>query len=211
MPYAKARWVDQNGRSHEWRDDVASNDRNQIKSQIYAQTGAKDVILSGVSPSDPYLYEEKRRQHIEEERIRRKEQEDRLKSNSHSTSTYTNNDSYDCSNESSSGSMDPGAVVGLIAVLGAIWVFVTFMPWILMTGYGAGATWVSEKITGQTIEEYNEIKSPTNNQTQKALITFVFALIMGGVGFVQGTGWQKDLDKDQQSKPEQIRPVNNVK
>ncbi len=40
MFYAKARWIDENNRSHNWSGEVASNDRNQIKSQIRSQTGA---------------------------------------------------------------------------------------------------------------------------------------------------------------------------
>lgn len=49
MTYAKARWIDENNRSHTWSGNVASNDRNQIKSQIRAQTGAKEVIIISVS------------------------------------------------------------------------------------------------------------------------------------------------------------------
>lgn len=52
MPYAKARWIDENNRSHNWSGQVASNDRNQIKSQIRSQTGAKDVIITKVSSQE---------------------------------------------------------------------------------------------------------------------------------------------------------------
>jgi hypothetical protein len=45
MPYATARWIDQNNRSHTWSGEVASMDRDQIKAQIRSQTGAKKVIL----------------------------------------------------------------------------------------------------------------------------------------------------------------------
>lgn len=48
MPHAKARWIDENNRSHNWSGDVASNDRDQIKTQIRSQTGAKEVIIVGV-------------------------------------------------------------------------------------------------------------------------------------------------------------------
>lgn len=47
--YAKARWIDENNRSHQWNGEVASADRNQIKSQIRAQTGAKEVVIMNVS------------------------------------------------------------------------------------------------------------------------------------------------------------------
>lgn len=49
MPFAKARWIDENNRSHNWSGDVASNDRQQIKSQIKSQTGAKEVIICSVT------------------------------------------------------------------------------------------------------------------------------------------------------------------
>ena len=48
MPHATARWVDQKSRAHEWNAQVAPADRNQIKTQIKARTGAKDVIIRTV-------------------------------------------------------------------------------------------------------------------------------------------------------------------
>jgi len=48
MPYATARWIDQNNRSHTLSGEVASRDRDQIKTQIRSQTGAKEVIIQSV-------------------------------------------------------------------------------------------------------------------------------------------------------------------
>lgn len=48
MPYATARWIDQNNRSHTWSGEVASRDPDQIKTQIRSQTGAKEVIVQSV-------------------------------------------------------------------------------------------------------------------------------------------------------------------
>lgn len=48
MPYASARWIDQNNRSHTWSGEVASRDRDQIKTQIRSQTGAREVIIQSV-------------------------------------------------------------------------------------------------------------------------------------------------------------------
>ena len=48
MPYATARWIDQNNRSHTWSGEVASHDRDQIKTQIRSQTGDKEVIIQSV-------------------------------------------------------------------------------------------------------------------------------------------------------------------
>lgn len=210
MSYAKGRWIDQNGRSHNWSGDVASNDRNQIKSQIHAQTGAKKVILSSVSTSDPSIYNEQRRQHNENENARRREQLERLQSSSNSSSyTYSPSSSYSSSSSSSSGSsMDFGSAMGLILIVGGIWAFITFLPWILMGLYGAGGTWVSEKLTGQSVSDYSDEKNTTPEQDKKALIVLISALVMGGIGFVQGSGWQNSLNKDttpNQPKVEQVR------
>ncbi len=49
MPYAKVRWIDENNRSHNWSGNVSTTDRDQIKSQVRSQTGAKDVIITSVS------------------------------------------------------------------------------------------------------------------------------------------------------------------
>lgn len=48
MPYASARWIDQNNRSYTWSGEVASRDRDQIKTQIRSQTGAREVIIQSV-------------------------------------------------------------------------------------------------------------------------------------------------------------------
>jgi len=48
MPYATARWIDQNNRSHTCSGEVATRDRDQIKAAIRSQTGAKEVILQSV-------------------------------------------------------------------------------------------------------------------------------------------------------------------
>jgi hypothetical protein len=48
MPQETARWIDQNNRSHTWSGEVASRDRDQIRTQIKAQTGAKEVVIQSV-------------------------------------------------------------------------------------------------------------------------------------------------------------------
>jgi hypothetical protein len=48
MSEATARWIDQIKRSHTWSGEAASRDSDQIKSQIKAQTGAKEVIIQSV-------------------------------------------------------------------------------------------------------------------------------------------------------------------
>lgn len=207
MPYAKGRWVDQNGRSHNWSGDVASNDRNQIKTQIYSQTGARDVIISSVTETNSSDYDDRRRQHIAEENERRQEQLERLESGKSSYSNSYSDNNYDYSDSSSESSMDAGSVAGLVLIVGVIWAFITFMPWILMVAGGAGGSWISEKLTGQTVDEYTNTKDPTDEQNKKALITLCSALLLGGFGFIQGTLWQNDVNKDNNSNQPKVEEV----
>lgn len=209
MPYVKGRFIDENGRSHEWSGDVASSDRNQIKSQIKAQTGARQVHISGVYNSNSSNYDEYRRQHNEDENRRRKEQLDRLQSGSQTKSQYnSSNSSYSNNNNSSpSSSIDPGSALVLLGICAGVWAFIAFMPWILMGLYGAGATWISEKMTGQSVEDFGNNDNPTDDQNLKALIVFAAAIFFGGLGFVQGSGWQNELNKDTKTTQPQAEQV----
>lgn len=103
-----------------------------------------------------------------------------------------------------------GSAVGLALLIGASWLFVSFMPWILMLLFGGGATWLAEKITGQGVEEYTNTENPSDRMHRKALITLMAALLLGGYGFVQGSLWQAGLSKGGNTdgaKPEQIKPA----
>lgn len=205
MPYAKARWVDQNGRSHEWSGQVASNDRNQVKSQIYAQTGAKKVIVSGVTPNDDSSYRDYVRDHQERERETRAERERELKNSAPANSPTPVR--YSSSSSSSGSSMDMGTSMGLLVLLGGLWAFFTYTPWILMLLYGPGSAWLVEKLTGQSIEDYTETENPTDGQHKKALAIILSAIIFGGAGFVQGSNLQKEWSAEENNQPkvEQIK------
>ena len=210
MPFAKARWIDNKGRSQEWSGNVASNDRSQIRSEIAAQTGARSVIVNGVSGSSSSDYEECRRRHNEEENERRAAQMERLTSSGQSNRSSSYRPSTQSSSSGSGSSMDPGSAVGLALLIGAGWLFVSFMPWILMLLFGNGTTWLAEKITGQGVEEYTNTENPSDRMHRKALITLVAALMMGGYGFVQGSFWQTELARETNNngpKPERIIPA----
>jgi hypothetical protein len=108
--------------------------------------------------------------------------------------------------------MDTGSAAALALIIGAGWLFVTFMPWILMLLFGGGATWFAERITGQGVEEYTDADNPSDGMHRKALITLIAALLLGGYGFVQGSIWQADLSKESNTnspKPEQVKPQQN--
>jgi hypothetical protein len=84
-------------------------------------------------------------------------------------------------------------LVGLIAI-GAAFLYLT--PYILSLVYGAGATWASQRIVNQTIEEYNDNEDTnTDEEHKKAGIVFGAALLFGLIGFVHGTVWHQDLKK----------------
>jgi hypothetical protein len=95
------------------------------------------------------------------------------------------------SNSSGSG-LDFGGTVALIGLIAACWAFVSFTPWILMGLSGATGTWIGQKVTGQTIEEYNERDDGSGNK--RAAIVVALALILGGIGFVKGDELKKSFD-----------------
>lgn len=123
-------------------------------------------------------------------------------------------------NNSSSGgegSLPTGGGMALVGLLGASALFLYFTPWVLMTLYGAGATWIAEKVTGQTMAEYGESDDvdTTESHHKKAMITFGAAILFGGIGFIHGTIWNKDLNKEynldgNQTKVEEVRPQTNA-
>jgi len=94
--------------------------------------------------------------------------------------------------------------VGLIGLVAVAWFLYAFTPWILMLLGGAAGTWGAEKITGQSIEEYGERKDDLGHG--KAAIVLAAALILGGVGFVQGDALKKGFDAP--DSPTQVSPKN---
>jgi hypothetical protein len=96
------------------------------------------------------------------------------------------------SSSGSSSDSDGSGIVALVALGAAAWAFFTFTPWILMTVGGALGTWIGEKMSGQTLEEYSDRKDDYGHS--KAAFAFALALILGGIGFVQGTEIKKGFD-----------------
>lgn len=112
------------------------------------------------------------------------------------------------SSSSSSGSgieLDNAGAVGLVGLAVGAFVFFTFTPWILMLIGGAGGAFIAEKVTGQSIEEYNENEEGGSNT--KAAIVLVLSLILGGVGFVKGTEIKKGFDAPSDT-PSQVQKAN---
>jgi hypothetical protein len=98
-----------------------------------------------------------------------------------------------------------GGTVGLIGLVAAAWAFVSFTPWVLMGLGGAFGTWVGEKVTGQSIEEYNEREDDLGHS--KAAIVLALALILGGIGFVKGDEIKKGFDAP--DAPAEVKKTQN--
>lgn len=203
MPFARARWVDQNNRSHEWSGYVASTNRNQVVSQISAQTGAKSVIISGVYENDPGSYEAKRKQHVAEERERFRIREESLKEGGKLTHFPQQPQKINYSRSSDSG--DFSGTGSLIALMALLWATFTFLPWVLMIAGGVAGAWIGQLVTGQSVDDYNSNDDPTDGEHIRALILFILALSLGGLGFIQGTLWQRESQTDTTPKVEQVR------
>lgn len=108
------------------------------------------------------------------------------------------------SSSSDGGSGDGGGALALIGLVVAGWAFFTFTPWILMGLGGATGTWIGQKVTGQTIEEYNERDDDSGHS--KAAIVLALALILGGVGFVKGDEIKRGFDAP--DAPAQVQQSN---
>jgi hypothetical protein len=95
-------------------------------------------------------------------------------------------------------SMPSGSTTWIVGLIGGAALFLYFTPWVLMLAYGATGAWVSEKITGQTIQEYTETdgSETTDKQHKKAAIVLASTLLLGMTGFIQGTGWNTQLNKE---------------
>jgi hypothetical protein len=84
-------------------------------------------------------------------------------------------------------------LVGLF-VGGGLLLYLT--PWVLMTVYGAVGTWVSQKITGVEVSDFADNDDPSDDELKKGVIVLASAFILGGAGFIHGTVWNKDLNKE---------------
>ena len=102
-----------------------------------------------------------------------------------------------------------GALLFGILVIGGLFLYLT--PYVLSVLYGGAATWISQKVVGQTMEEYNDKDDDNPEDHKKASIVFWSALLFGMLGFVHGTVWHQDLKKqyiDNKTKSEIHRVVN---
>jgi hypothetical protein len=118
--------------------------------------------------------------------------------------------------EGDSGSSLPaGSSIWIAGILGAGAAFLYLTPWVLMAIYGGVATWVGEKVTDQSVQEYTDTpeSETTDSQHKKAMIVVGAALLFGGIGFIQGTFLHKDLmiRYGTSEQAEEVRKQNNAR
>lgn len=101
--------------------------------------------------------------------------------------------------------------IWLMGLLGGSALLLYFTPLVLMTAYGAGATWLTQKIVGLNISDFaDNDDDATEDEVKKGVAILIAAIVFGGVGFIHGTVWNKDLNKEynldgNQTKVEQVR------
>ena len=98
----------------------------------------------------------------------------------------------------------------LVGLLGGAALLLYLTPWVLMTAYGAGATWLTQKIVGLNVSDFADNDDATEDEIKKGAAILIAAIVFGGVGFIHGTVWNKDLNKEynldgNQTKVEQVR------
>ena len=97
------------------------------------------------------------------------------------------------SSSSSGGSSGDGSgALALVGLVASAWAFMSFTPWILMGLGGTFGTWIGQKVTGQSLEDYNEREDGLGNK--RAAFVVALALILGGIGFVKGDEIKKGFD-----------------
>lgn len=84
----------------------------------------------------------------------------------------------------------------LVGLLGGGALLLYFTPWVLMTAYGAGATWLTQKIVGINVSDFADNDDATEDEVKRGAAILIAAIVFGGVGFIHGTMWNKDLNKE---------------
>jgi hypothetical protein len=107
-------------------------------------------------------------------------------------------------------SMPSGGGTWFVGLLGVAALFLYFTPWVLMLIYGSGGTWLAQKFTGVTVSDFADNEDPTEDEVKKGAIIMASAILLGGAGFIHGTIWNSELNKEynldgKQSQVEQVR------
>lgn len=109
---------------------------------------------------------------------------------------------------SSGGGLDFSGGSGgtwLVGLLGGAALLLYFTPWVLMTAYGAGATWITQKIVGINVSDFADNDDATEDEVKRGAAILIAAIVFGGAGFIHGTVWNKDLNKEYNLDGNQIK------
>ena len=95
---------------------------------------------------------------------------------------------------SNSPSYSPEASWIGIGLVGSLFLFAMFTPWVLMTIGGAIGTFFGEIVTQQSLEEYTQREDDHGHK--RAAFVVALALIFGGIGFTQGQSLHHEFNKE---------------
>ena len=69
----------------------------------------------------------------------------------------------------------------LVGLLGGGALLLYFTPWILMTAYGAGATWLTQKIVGLNVSDFADNDDATEDEVKRGAAILIAAIVFGDV------------------------------
>ena len=138
-----ARWTDNKGRSHNFKGSSDCTDRDFIRSQVRAQTGAKDVSVNFVG-GDSASWDDRRRAHnaAENERRRQKQSGGSSVFSGFSKSRRSSSSSGSSVNYSETAEVDGNEIMIWVVLLGGGWLLINFWPIVLIGGAVALFYWV---------------------------------------------------------------------
>ena len=116
------------------------------------------------------------------------------------------------SNSSSTSSPDTEWHIGhtiTAALIGGTLLLAFAGEWFGMVLGGTAATWLGEKITGQTIDEYNSSVDTTEIQNKKIAYLLAIVLIGGGAGFAIGSNIKASINDSSDSQTQLHRDLHS--
>ena len=116
------------------------------------------------------------------------------------------------SNSSSSDSSTDEWHIGhtiTAALIGGTLLLAFAGEWLGMVLGGTAATWLGEKITGQTIDEYNSSVDTTEIQNKKIAYLLAIVLIGGGAGFAIGSNIKASINDSSDSQTQLHRDLHS--
>lgn len=81
-----------------------------------------------------------------------------------------------------------------IGLIGSLFLFAMFTPWVLMTIGGAIGTFFGEIVTQQSLQDYTEREDDFGHK--RAAFVIALALICGGIGFTQGNKLHQEFNSE---------------